>query len=310
MISLRLAEGNTLYNIHCHSCGVICSFADDSTLTVSRRDPAELDQVIDIKYKEVEQYMVANKLVLNSEKTHLLVLATPNQHRRNQEYGITLNTGTEIIRPSYTEKLLGGYITNDFRFNEHLKENEKSAFKSLTSRVNALAKISRLAPFKTRKMVANGIVISKLTYLIQWWGGCPDFLIKYLQALQNRAARIVTNHGPRTPNAVVLGQCGWLSVKQMVQYHSLVLVYEIRSKNKPEYLRNRLNFNFPYRTRLATGLGLRRQENYKYDVTKNSFIARTTTTWNQLPEGIRNSKTVTTFKQKVKLWTKQNIPLD
>ena len=108
----------------------------------------------------------------------------------------------------------------------------------------------------------------------------------------------------------MLGQCDWLSVKQIFQYHSLVLVYEIRSKNKPEYLRNRLNFNFPYRTRLATGLGLRRQENYKYDVTKNSFIARTTTTWNQLPEGIRNSKTVTTFKQKVKLWTKQNIPLD
>ena len=109
--------------------------------------------------------MVANKLVLNSEKTHLLVMATPNQHKHNQDYGITLNTGTEIIHPTYTEKLLGGYITNDFRFNEHLKENEKSAFKSLTSRVNALAKISRLAPFKTRKMVANGIVISKLIYI-------------------------------------------------------------------------------------------------------------------------------------------------
>ena len=64
----HLAEENTLYNIHCHSCGGICSFADDSTLTVSRKDPAELDQVIDTKYKEVENYMVANKLVLNSDK--------------------------------------------------------------------------------------------------------------------------------------------------------------------------------------------------------------------------------------------------
>ena len=46
----HLAEENTLYNIHCHSCGGICSFADDSTLTVSRKDPTELDQVINTKY--------------------------------------------------------------------------------------------------------------------------------------------------------------------------------------------------------------------------------------------------------------------
>ena len=305
----HLAEGETLYDIHCNSCGGICSFADDSTLTVSRKDPAELDQVIDIKYKEVEDFMVANKLVLNSDKTHLMIMTTPYQHRNHHDFGITLNTGTEIIQPTYTEKLLGVYITNDFRFNEHLKENENSAFKSLTSRVNALAKIAQLASFKTRKMVANGIVISKLSYLIQWWGGCSDFLLSYLQVLQNRAGRIVTKHGPRTPNAIVLEQCGWLSVRQMVEYHSLVLVYKIKSNKKPEYLRRQFNFDFPYRTRLASGLGLRRQEKYKYDVTKGSFVPRTTTTWNRLPDSIRTSQTVDTFKQKVKLWIKQNISL-
>ena len=28
----HLAEGNSFYNMHCNSCGRICSFADDSTL--------------------------------------------------------------------------------------------------------------------------------------------------------------------------------------------------------------------------------------------------------------------------------------
>ena len=95
--------------------------------------------------------MVANNLVLNSDKTHLLIIATPYQHKYYQDFGITLNTDTEIILPTYTEKLLGGCITNDFKFNEHLKDNEKSAFRSLTSRVNALAKISYISSFKTRK---------------------------------------------------------------------------------------------------------------------------------------------------------------
>ena len=253
--------------------------------------------------------MVANKLVLNSDKTHLLIMATPYQHRQHQDYGITLNTGAEIILPSYKEKLLGGFITNDFKYNEHLKDNEQSAFRSLFSRVNALAKISKLASFKTRKMVANGIVISKLVYLIQWWGGCSDYLLNYLQVLQNRAARLVTRHGLFTPNAVVLHQCGWLSVRQMVQYHSLVLVAKIKLQNKPEYFREHFNSNFPYRTRLATGLGIRREDQLSHDVTKNSFAPRTTATWNLLPAVIRSLQSIEQFKQQLRPWIKENIQL-
>ena len=163
----HLAEGNSFFNVHCSSCGGICSFADDSTLTISRKNPEELDDIIDKKYKDIARYMTANKLVLNSDKTHLLIMATPYQHKHHQDYGITLNTGHEIVEPIYSEKLLGGHITNDFKFNEHLKENEKSAFRTLTSRVNALAKISKISSFKTRNMVANGIIISQLVYLIQ-----------------------------------------------------------------------------------------------------------------------------------------------
>ena len=173
--------------------------------------------------------MAANKLVLNSDKTHLLVMTTPYQHKLHGDYGLTLNTGAEIIEPIYSEKLLGGYITNDFKFNEHLKDNEKSAFKSLTSRVNALAKISKLAPFKTRKIMANGIVMSKLIYLIQWWGGCPDYLLNLLQILHNRGARLVTELGQYTPNRVV-------------HYHSLLLIHKVKLQAMPEYFKSHFKF--------------------------------------------------------------------
>ena len=305
----HLSQGNSFFNIHCNMCGGICSFADDSTLSISRSNPEELDEVVDIKYKEVERYMVANKLVLNSDKTHLLVMATQHQHRQNQDYGITLNTGTEIIDPSYSEKLLGANITNDFKFNEHLKDNEKSVFKSLTSRVNALAKVSKFSSFKTRKMIANGIVMSKLIYLIQWWGGCSDFLIEFLQVLQNRAARLVTRCGRFTPTAVLLHQCGWLSVRQLVLYHSLVLVYGIKLHDKHEYFKKHFSSNFVYQTRLATQHGICRGDQSKHEVTKNSFVVRSSTMWNQLPAEIREVSTVTKFKQKLKPWIKEHFPV-
>ena len=45
------------------------------------------------------------------------------------------------------------------------------------------------ASFKTRKRVANGVVILRIIYVIQLWGGTSDFMIKMLQVWQNKGAR-------------------------------------------------------------------------------------------------------------------------
>ena len=73
--------------------------------------------------------------------------------------------------------------------------NQNSVFRTLTSRVNALGKVCTVSSFKTRKSIADGIVMSKLIYLIQWWGGCSGYLLDFLQVLQNRAARMVARIG-------------------------------------------------------------------------------------------------------------------
>ena len=158
-------------------------------------------------------------------------------------------------------------------------------------------------------MVANGIVLSKLIYLIQWWGGCSDYLINFLQILQNRAARLVTRLGWFTPVAVLLHQCGWLSVRQMVHYHSLVLLFKIQLQGKPEYFKEQFSSDFPYRTRLATGMGIRRGDQNQHDVTKTSFVPRTIATWNLLPVHIRSIKSIPQFKQKLKAWIQENLPI-
>ena len=62
-----------------------------------------------------------------------------------------------------------------------------------------LSKISKISSFKTRKMIANGIVMSKIIYLIQLWGSAPKYLIYFLQKLQNKAARLVTRKNVYTP---------------------------------------------------------------------------------------------------------------
>ena len=304
----HLAENGTLYNTHCRDCGTICCFADDSTYSKSSSDPQELKADIETKYRDIANYMSSNKLVLNSDKTHLLVMTSALQHRKNSDFGITLDTGTEEIKPVHHEKLLGGFVSNDFKWNEHIRNNDKSIFRTLVSRVNALSKITRISSFKTRKMLANGIVMSRLIYLIQLWGGATEYLIDFLQVIQNRAARLVTQKGWYTPVKTHLTHCGWLSIRQLVVYHRLLLVYKIRTEGKPVYFVDKFSSLFYYRTRLSSTGGIRKEKKLTHSETQNSFVPASIKLWNELPPDVRQAESLLKFKTKLKTWVLQNIP--
>ena len=82
------------------------------------------------------------------------------------------------IKPIKTEKLLGIFIQNDLKWTEYIQNNEKSLLKQLRSRLNALRMISKIASFKVRLMIANGIFCSKLIFQISLWGGTEDYHLK------------------------------------------------------------------------------------------------------------------------------------
>ena len=130
-------------------------------------------------------------------------------------------------------------------------DNKKCIIKTLTSRLNALRKVAAIFSFKTQLMIANGIFMSHIVYLIQLWGGCSNYLIDAIQILQNQAARHVTKLSWSTPISELLKQCNWLSVRQMIMFHDLILVFKIRKERRPVYLSNKLSNQFNCNTRNA-----------------------------------------------------------
>ena len=62
---------------------------------------------INQKYKVISEYMTNNKLILNSDKTHLMIMTSAKKHSLHQDFGIFLDTGTEIIHPQSEERLSG-----------------------------------------------------------------------------------------------------------------------------------------------------------------------------------------------------------
>ena len=170
--------------------------------------------------------------------------------------------------------------------------------------------ISKIANFKTRKMLANGIVQSKLVYLIQLYGGCADYLLQFLQKLQNRAARMVTKKNIFTPIKVLLAQCGWLSVKQLVVYHDLLLVYKTMATKRPSHLFQKFSQPFGANTRHAKTAGsIRLNDKAKNYFGKKKFSYRAVEQGNDLPPSIRISPTLQTFKSSIKKWITDNVPI-
>ena len=156
------------------------------------------------------------------------------------------------IKPTEGQKLLGCWIQEDLRFNNHIRDIEESLIKSLNKRVNAIKMLSKVASFQSRKLLANGIFISKLSYLITIWSHCATYLMNSIQIVQNRAARAVTNKDWREGSEEILKQIGWLSVNQLSFYYKVLHLHQIKINKEPEMLYNMMNWEYRYATRQAT----------------------------------------------------------
>ena len=222
-----------------------------------------------------------------------------------------ITTPSSTVVPTSSEKLLGGWIHQDLKWSEHIQDSEDSLVRSLSTRLGALKRIGKISSFKTRKMFADGIFISKLSYLISLWGGCEQYLTKSLQVIQNKAARVVTKLDWYTPTHVLLSQCGWLSVHQLAVYHSVVLVHKVLRSGQPQYLHSLFSQNYQCGTRHADKKLIKPTQTKapQHDLALNSFRWRAMMDYNSLTLDIRNSTCPHKFKRLAKTWIMENVPL-
>ena len=302
------------YTMLCKDCGSIGCYADDSTYTCSGKTAEALSVQLTNKYKVMSDFLVSNKLKLNDDKTHLMVMST-SQARAIRRGGIKdstkveIRTLSEVVHPSEHEKLLGCVVHEDMKFGEHLISNEESLLRSLNTRICGLKMLSKLASFKTRKMVADGIIMSKLIYLIPLWGGSAKNIIAALQKAQNRAARVVTKLDWATHTAELLKQCGWMSIHQLAYYHSVVLVYKIIRNESPRFLFSMFSAKYSYETKQSKKGIIKHTRDLDLAITEDSFRWRASKDYNELPIEIRTLDEIESFKKACKIWITNSIPL-
>ena len=219
---------------------------------------------------------------------------------------IIVNTGTAIIKPSESVKLLGLTIHESAKWKEHLISGENSLVRCLTQRLYALKKVSVNASFKTRLMTANACFMSVLSYMITVWGGTEKYLVKAIQVVQNNAARCITKQSWFTSTRILLKQCNWMSIMQLIFYQTAVQTWKLKSHEVPPTLFTRLQL-IHTRSRAEGNL---RIPDFTTLAASKSFHVRAAMNWNHIPAEIRNLKHLGSFKTKLREWVKVNIPIE
>ena len=109
----------------------------------------------------------------------------------------------------------------------------------------------------------------------------------------------MTRSPPRTARDLMFDKLDWLSVNQLIAYHTLMQVFKIRNSGEPEYL-SRILGNDNRNGRILI-------PNSDLTLAKRSFCFRGAQLWNTVPASIRNSPKIGVFKIKTKNWVKNCV---
>ena len=169
------------YGIHFHC------YANDTQLYV----PLRADEKFQITKLEtclyaVKKWMSENFLLLNLEKTEMLVIAPARQRHHVDQVIVTLNNC--IISQSSTVKNLGVTFDSTLSFDQDIKEITKIAFHHLRN----IAKIRSFLSTVDAEILIHDFVSPRLDYCNALFSGLPRESTKSLQMVQNAAARVLT----------------------------------------------------------------------------------------------------------------------
>ena len=291
-------------------CGAMVGYVDDGAFSYAHSDPATLSQVLTRKYRLLENWISGNKLVINPDKTHLMVMSS--RRMKAQCKDVSIQAGEYTIKPTETETLLGGNLHQSLQWNHHIRDGKKSLMKQLTGRINGLKKITQNCSFSTRLMVANGVYMSKVVYMMTLWGGAQLYLLKALQVQQLAAARCVCGFiSKRWSRTKLLKKVNWLSIRQLIYYHTVLQALKTIRLGKPAIIHQNISTQHPYRTRGATMGNIRFGETFFGDsaLVKASFKNRAVHWYNEVPASVRTGS-LASVKIKLKKWVWQYVPID
>ena len=155
-----------------------------------------------------------------------------------------------------------------------------------------LKKINRFAPQKTRKYLAEALIISKIDYGNIIYSNASENSLIQLQKLLKVICSFVNGHYSNSLDVILLG---WLPISDRIDFCIIKLAHKaLYVTSFPSYLK----LSFKKLSRY-----LRNKDEFlinNYDNNSNTFIGKARTLFNNLPYQIRSISSFKSFSREVK----------
>ena len=284
------------------------TYIDDNFITVTKYDNWTLQEALDITVEKIQHYMDNNRLILNKEKTKLMVLSKNAARWRD----IRIHTDPEDVCHSSKLKVLGIETDQECNWKYFLLDGPMSIAKQLKTRLNSLKLLKKSSTVSQMRIFSNGIFMSKLEYGAEVWSGAPAYIMKVLQSIQIEAARTVLGPSTRQWSATHL-KMKWISIKQLAVLSSAKLTHKIMKTSQPATLANRIlsKINHNRITRMngphhlgprPAGIGISKFTKYQYRA--NSYR-----NYRDIPDILKEISRPVIFKRRLKQYLKNNDDL-
>ena len=262
-------------------------FADDTILYILVDNPVQSAAALNDDLNRISRWAAKWIVCFSAPKTKAMFISKKNKQNPNRP----LMMNNVILEEVKEYKHLGVTITSDLTWNKHIENMATSAGKCLDV-LNALKyRLDRASLEKIYK----AYIRSKLEYASIVWDSCTKHLSDLLEAVQYRAAKIISGAISRTSHNAVYKELNWLTLEERRERQRLRVLYKCIHGQAPAYLQN---VTYPQREGNPRYV-LRNQKlpNYRSRTSTfhNSFIPKTVRDWNSLPNETKSAGTLEAF---------------
>jgi len=201
-------------------------FADDTNLFLSGKDPNRLIEILNRELVKVRDWMMINKLSLNTTKTKYILFSKPKSHIH---ITTELKLNNEIISRVTSAKFLGIYIDEKLIWNIHIS----NICKKISKGIGIINKAKKSLNVPSLLTLYYSFLHPYITYGIEVWGKAYNMYLLSLFKLQKRAIRIIKSVNRMCESAPLFFDLKILDLYKVYQLHVLLFVFKYKNALLP-----------------------------------------------------------------------------
>lgn len=211
----------------------IHSYADDTTLYYADYDLHSIQNTIAVDLSIIKDWCTNNKMFLNIKKCSYLLISPRSEIISGEEFHLAVESAQ--ISRVHSTALLGFYIRDDLRWDDHLAHLHKKARTNLNLLRFLRADLDRC----TSVLFYNAFILPHISHGIHIWA-CTSkkSLITSIETLQRSAIRAIHRVSlcDKIRSSTLASSLRILTIPQLHLYYSASLAHKIYHNTSPSYL--------------------------------------------------------------------------